>query len=63
MGLPAAERVEEYCKVPQEGAAVVPGSVPPGWPDKGEVRVPPRLGVPEGAWMPEKRECQSQYAG
>ncbi len=35
---PAVERLEEYSKVPQEAAPVVPGSVPSGWPEKGEVR-------------------------
>lgn len=32
------ERIDEYCRAPQEAAAVVPGSTPEGWPSKGEVR-------------------------
>ena len=33
----AAERIYEYCIIPEEAAAVVEGSVPPSWPENGQV--------------------------
>ena len=35
----AVERVQEYCELEEEAAPIVDNSVPPGWPDKGEVRL------------------------
>ncbi|CAM9255285.1 unnamed protein product, partial [Choristocarpus tenellus] len=40
MNVNSIERLDEYCKVPQEAAAVVPEKRPPGlWPSKGEVHI------------------------
>ena len=33
-----AERIWEYCEIPEEPPAVIPDSVPPEWPSKGQAR-------------------------
>lgn len=34
----AVERIDEFCKLPQEAPAKIPGAKPDGWPTRGKAR-------------------------
>ena len=34
----AVERIDEFCELPQEAPANIPGAKPDGWPSRGKVR-------------------------
>ena len=34
----AVERIDEFCELPQEAPAKIPGAKPDGWPSRGKVR-------------------------